>query len=290
MKDFFKKIFRRLAKNDNVWFFLKPFVSSGILLFHYRYSKTKRTIDKSLETRLFHRLEVQSGPFKGMKYPAIRSVGSSIYPKLLGCYEKELWETVAYLKNKDYSEIIDIGCAEGYYAVGFGIGISNAKIYAYDTSENARILCKKMATLNNIGDKVTIKSECTPEELHSFPFTGRGLVICDCEGCEKGLFNQRNVQNLVNCDLLIETHDFIDESISGYLKGLFGKTHYIYLVSSVNDIEKALTYDLTGLEKVDFSDRLPLFAEHRRGTMEWLICISKNLEKGDQTPIEHSHT
>ena len=290
MRNFIRSFFSVLAKNDNVWFFLKPFVSSGILLFHYRYSKTKKTIDKGLEAKLFHHLKVQNGPFRGMNYPAIQSVGSSIYPKLLGCYEKELWETVAYLKNKDYSEIIDIGCAEGYYAVGFGIGIPNAKVYAYDTSENARTLCEKMAKLNSIGNQVTIKSECTPEELQSFPFTDRGLVICDCEGCEKGLFNQRNVQNLVNCDLLIETHDFIDESISEYLKGLFGKTHYTYLVPSINDIEKALTYDLPGLEKVDFSDKLPLFAEHRRGTMEWLICVSKNLERADPIHLENPRT
>lgn len=39
---------------------------------------------------VFPDLIVKHGPFKGMKYPAVKSVGSSLFPKLLGCYEKEI--------------------------------------------------------------------------------------------------------------------------------------------------------------------------------------------------------
>ncbi len=67
-----------------------------------------------------------------------------------------------------------------------------------------------MAKLNNVGDKIQVRSTCTADELANFNFTKRGLIICDCEGYEYELFNENNIDNLKNCDLIIEVHDFFN--------------------------------------------------------------------------------
>ena len=61
--------------------------------------------------------KVAAGPFAGMRY-ITRSCGSKLAPKVIGCYERELHPAIENAIRGDYQRIIDIGCAEGYYAVG----------------------------------------------------------------------------------------------------------------------------------------------------------------------------
>jgi hypothetical protein len=281
MKEFVKRSLVHLALNEFSWTILKPFSIVGFFIVSTRLAKkrkigiTKAKLESLVDDDFFKNIEVQSGPFKGLKYPDIDSVGSMIYPKLLGSYEKELWDVLKEMIGNDYTEIIDVGCAEGYYAIGLGTIKKNARIYAYDTSEKARYLCKKMAILNKIEDRVNIKTECTAKELGSFKFTGKGLIISDCEGFEKELFNMSNIHNFSNCDLIIETHDFIDINISTYIKDVFINTHHITSIKSKDDIEKALTYEVKGLESVGLQIRKQLLSECRPAIMEWIICKPK---------------
>jgi hypothetical protein len=272
MKDSIKKILSVLVRNNVTWFFLKPFSSFGGFLFWTRTHKPEDELNKNIEKKLFKDLVVRNGPFKGLKYPRLDSVCSSIYPKLLGSYEKELWETIKIFSKNKYTEIIDIGCAEGYYAIGLSIKIPRAKIYAYDTDKKARMLCQEMASLNDVADRVIIRSTCTAQELKIFNFSGRGLIVCDCEGFEKELFNKNNVKNLKNCDLIIEAHDLIDMNISGYLKEVFSKTHKIQSIKSIDDIEKVHTYVFAEFKNLTLNEKKKILEERRRSIMEWLIC------------------
>lgn len=222
--------------------------------------------------------KVLHGPFEGMCYPSLRSVGSTLYPKLIGCYERELHFLIEQLCMEPYSEIIDIGCAEGYYAVGLGLRIPDAKIIAFDTNEEARKLCLDMAKLNGIAHRTEVQSLCTANTLKDFCFT-KGLVICDCEGYETSLFNETNIQNLLQCDLLIETHDFININISTQIADLFMSTHDITLIQSIDDIQKAKLYEYRETQDMDLETKKLFFAEKRPSTMEWLFLKSKQMRR-----------
>ena len=124
-------------------------------------------------------------------------------------------------------------------------------------------------------NKITIKETCTSNELGKFNFTGRGLVICDCEGFEKYLFNADNIENLTNCDLLIETHDFLDLNISYNLANLFSKTHHIQIIKSIDDIEKVKTYLYDETNGLTLDEKMQLYRECRPAIMEWLIFTPK---------------
>lgn len=221
-------------------------------------------------------LVVQNGPFKGMKYAKLDSVGSTIYPKILGSYEMEIWDFIERAKLNKYSVILDIGCAEGYYAIGLAMNNKQSKVYAYDTQLKARELCHEMASLNNVSGNVIINGELTEKGLNDFVFEKKGLIICDCEGFERELFNESNLENIKNCDLIIETHDFIDIEISSYLKNLFRSTHDIISVKSTDDIQKAHEYKFKELANLDLHTKKKVLSERRPSIMEWLICHPKN--------------
>ncbi len=224
---------------------------------------------------LFKDKTVLNGPFIGMKYPSMASAGSAMFPKLLGSYEKEIQTLIEEICNKSYTEILDIGCAEGYYAVGFGLRIKQSKIIAYDIDPTARELCSQMALLNKIS-KIEIKSKCGVEELKNFNFSGPGLVISDCEGYEFDLFNEETAQNLKKCDLLIEAHDNININISTKLCEVFSRTHHIKIIPSIDDIEKAKTYYFPQTAEFDLETKRILYSEGRPTIMEWIFFTPKN--------------
>jgi len=63
---------------------------------------------------------VASGPFRGMRYVA-RAYHSAYHAKLLGTYEMELHGIVEELCRETPGIIVDVGAAEGYYAVGLAM-------------------------------------------------------------------------------------------------------------------------------------------------------------------------
>lgn len=272
-----EKTLARLVNNDIVWFVLKPIAKFGFFATYHRQGRQLNTINENHPYfPIVNKKEVLNGPFKGMKYPALSSVGSSLFPKLLGSYERELHQVTEGFFSENYSEIVDIGCAEGYYAIGLGLKLINAKVYAYDSDATARELCCQMAKVNNMKNRIIIKETCTAKELEDFKFTGKALIICDCEGYEKYLFNEQNVANLKNCDLLIEMHDFIDLNISGKMIDLFTDTHDLQIIKSIDDIEKAKTYIYEETNSLSLEEKWKLYQEWRPSIMEWLICTPKN--------------
>jgi hypothetical protein len=278
MKAAINQITRKIIKSDLVWKGLWPFIkASNYLQYHRGVVKKEEGRQRNDETviKLLGAPVVKNGPFKGMKYPAFASYGSAIFPKIVGSYECELHPLLEQTSNKKYTTILDIGSAEGYYAVGLALRFPGVPVYAYDVNELANEACREMAALNGVKEQVRIESFCSPEILARFNFGTRSLIICDCEGFEKELFTDQNLNNLKNCDLLIETHDFINIYISDYLKELFSNTHHITSIYSLDDIVKARSYDFPELQSLDLKNKMEILAEKRPAIMEWIYLEPK---------------
>ncbi len=74
---------------------------------------------------------VRAGPFAGMRY-VDTSVGSCFIPKLLGTYERELASKVEWICRQQPELVVDIGAAEGYYAIGLAMRIPAARVVAFE--------------------------------------------------------------------------------------------------------------------------------------------------------------
>ncbi len=232
--------------------------------------------EKKLQDQ-FSDLIVRTGLMKGLKYPGFLSFGSSIYPKLSGTYENELTDVFLKLVCNNYSCIIDVGCAEGFYAVGLAQHFKEAKLYAFDISETAQQLCKEMAVLNNVLDRVEIRQECTAENLSTLVKAHRSLIICDCEGYERHLFTKELIDSLQNSDLIIELHPMHEKDVKEYLHQLFVDTHTIDYTASYDDNRKIFELPdvYSSLSKIE---KIKIVQEGRAFSMDWMIAKAKDIK------------
>ena len=173
---------------------------------------------------------VQHGPLAGMQLLGNAAEGCYI-PKLLGCYEMELHPFLKQLPWRNYDAIIDIGCAEGYYAIGFARLLPAVTVHARDTDPRARNLCRKMAELNQVAERVQIAGEFSGEEFAGFAGQ-RALVFCDIEGAETDLLDPGRYPGLAGLDVIVEMHDSPELSVSTLLSSRFQDSHDIEIVRS----------------------------------------------------------
>ncbi len=274
MKSLFNPLIKLFVKSSIGWTFAKLIIRFAEW---FRYERSKLDYLKAAQelNHYFIDLTVKDGYFKGLKYPSFSSFGSSLFPKLSGSYESELFPFFKELEVRNYDTIIDIGCAEGFYAIGFALKFPNATIQAFDIDEKARILCKEMAQFNGVEKHVIISEACTPSYLKSIGTNESTFIICDCEGYERNLFTKDNIESLKKADLLIELHPMHEQDVKEYLLDLFGQTHNLRLISSYDDNRKL--FDLPEKYK-EFSEieRQLLVTEGRSFSMDWLIAIPKN--------------
>ena len=127
------------------------------------------------------------GPLSGLKFIETSAKNYHI-PKLLGCYEQPLLPYIEKAIEAKYAAIVNIGSAEGYYAVGMGLRLPNTVVHAYDLSMTAQSSCRNLAELNGISERVTIGSLFKTDHFSQFRDM-KTLIICDIEGGEVDLLD-----------------------------------------------------------------------------------------------------
>jgi SAM-dependent methyltransferase len=147
---------------------------------------------------------IRHGPFSGMRFHNLSSEGCYI-PKLLGCYEAELHPVISALSDDSTLTIIDIGCAEGYYAVGLARRLPSVHVVACDISAEARRMTAQLAADNQVADRITLLGEIDHSTLNAL-IGERTLLFCDCEGCEFTLLDPSAVPALARADMVVELH------------------------------------------------------------------------------------
>jgi len=171
------------------------------------------------------RLEVLSGPFKGMTYGDF-SHNSSLLPKLMGTYEADLHGWVGDALAAGYDGVINIGCAEGYYAVGFAHADPALDIVAFDTSPVALEMLSRLAALNGLQHRIHVDAARTPAELDALVRRyRRPLLFIDIEGEEDELLDIRRAPSLASADMIVETHDGYNFGVTRRLIERFWPTH-----------------------------------------------------------------
>lgn len=173
-------------------------------------------------------LVVQAGPFAGMAYDVGASEGALV-ARLLGSYEAELHPYLSAFANAGLDLVVDIGCAEGYYAVGLARMLPHATIHAYDIEPGARELCARLAEHNGVADRVKIGGEFKGEDFAAF-VGRRALFILDIEGGERDLLDPARFPALEQLQFIVETHPGAVAGITDELIRRFAPSHNITVV------------------------------------------------------------
>ncbi|MCA6297847.1 MAG: methyltransferase domain-containing protein [Phenylobacterium sp.] len=171
---------------------------------------------------------VLGGPFAGMVYVETATEGA-LAPRLVGTYEDELHPHLAAALAADPEVILDIGCAEGYYAVGLARLAPHAEVYAHDTAPAALEACRRMAELNGVEARLRTGGLFHPEDFQAFA-DRRCLVIVDIEGAEDDLLRPDLAPALAGMRLIVETHDVYRPGVLDRVRARFEATHAITVV------------------------------------------------------------
>lgn len=221
--------------------------------------------------------QVRRGPFEGLRFPRNR-LTPSLAPKLIGSYEREIAEVIEELCSEEWSAIVDIGCAEGYYAVGLALRIPGAIVHAYDADPNMTRSCRETAELNGVESRIRMGSFLTSEALRKLDLGHRALIISDCEGHEYSIFDAEIIGNLKRHDVLIELHDGTRGALTSDLIRRFSPSHIPQIIRSIDDWRKPLLYEYPELAGHDAALRMTILAEARGDQMEWLYCTPRAMD------------
>lgn len=209
-----------------------------------------------------------------MKLPSRASWGGgSVGPKILGTYESELHEALGKAIFDRPDVIIDVGCAEGYYAIGLARYGQKIPVIAYDINPNARAVCSEMAVENGVPALVDVRGECDHGALQQALEGKRGFVLCDCEGYERILLDIERVPALANATLLVELHDWLTDTpdLPAHYKAMLADTHYIEIIPQQGRNPHAIP-ELAALNELD---RYMLVSEFRNLAMRWMFAIPR---------------
>jgi Methyltransferase small domain len=206
---------------------------------------------------------VRDGPFAGMRYvEEAASLG-----KLVGAYERELQGAVEELIATAPDSVIDVGCAEGYYAIGFARRLPQATVYAFDVDQRARQLCAEMARLNGVQQRVRVEGRCSTERLGQISDAARVALFLDCEGCEMDLLSPDLVPGLRRWPILVELHEFLYPDAGRTIGERFENTHRVELIEQ----ETLDGSDIPELTALPPRQRRLAVDEHRPAQMRWAL-------------------
>jgi SAM-dependent methyltransferase len=166
--------------------------------------------------------------------------------------------------------VLDIGCAEGYYAVGLARLYRSADVYAFDIDPKAREACAQLASRNGVSDRVHVGGEFSPADFAGYAGR-RGLVIVDAEGAELDILRPDLARDLVGMHIIVETHDVYRPGALRILVERFSPTHDITQVDSAPKV-----YEMPGwLKALNPLDQLLAAWEWRLQPTPWLVMSPK---------------
>jgi 2-polyprenyl-3-methyl-5-hydroxy-6-metoxy-1,4-benzoquinol methylase len=210
---------------------------------------------------------VMQGPLAGMDFLPQSAEGCHI-AKLLGCYEQPLQPYIEQAISNAYQTILNIGCAEGYYAVGMARRMPSTQVLAFDLNPKAQEVCTTLAQKNGVFDRITIGALFRPEDFESYA-NQKVLVLCDIEGAEKELLNPELAPALKGMDLIVESHECLISGITQNLIDRFKVTHQITLIQ--DNGQRQLQDAPQWFNNLAHLDQLLATWEWRSGATPWLV-------------------
>jgi len=195
---------------------------------------------------------------------------------LLGTYEYEvLIEIERAAINKEI--FVDIGAADGYFAVGAVFSSLYTKSICFEISGDGRASIAMNALENNVLDKVEILGEATTDSLLEILINNdpkKLFLLCDIEGGEFELFTPEILEALSESTILIEIHDFSDEFKKSFLKLKENALQHFHIREIMQESRNPnLSAVSSGLHD---DDKWLLMSEGRARAMTWLLLSPKN--------------
>lgn len=154
---------------------------------------------------------VQAGPLKGLRLGSDPTWGAADRgPMLLGFYERCVTEQLATF-SKEASVLVDIGAADGYFGVGVVASGLYSRSICFEMDPVTSEALADVARLNDVSDHITIFGAADASLMSKLSDAGvdpaDAVFLCDIEGGEFGLFDDKLFDQLAHSRIVIELHN-----------------------------------------------------------------------------------
>ena len=235
-----------------------------------------------MKVKLNHRVRNQFddrvflGPFAGLKLSNDVWWGKNDYiSKVFGEYERNVVDEL--IKNShSYDNFIDIGVADGFFAMGLLRATSMKHAYCFEISEKGRETIDRLSKTNKLQDNITILGEANHEALIELMSSVQdALILCDVEGYEFELFNETILSMLQSCTVVIELHDGVLPHVFQNRSKLIQTAQKYFDISYVNRCNPSYN-TIEELRSWSDIERAVGFDECRPCQMDWILLKSKH--------------
>lgn len=209
---------------------------------------------------------VLNGPFAGMLY-LNEPVWGSITPRWIGSYESCLWDVVNEIIARRYECIIDVGCAEGYYAVGLCRALPGATVHAHDLDRDSLRQVVRLWKLNGSPGRLETGGRLDAGGLARCGRPG-SLLVCDIEGGELGLLDPGACAALRAMDVLVEVHRAGGETVAANADRLRRRFESTHAIVTRDDSHRVREY--ARISALDEPRRGQALSEGRPSDQVWL--------------------
>jgi hypothetical protein len=216
---------------------------------------------------------VISGLFQGLVMQPTTTWGTGDRAShLLGTYEQEVQSIIAVNAGL-YDCLIDIGAADGYYAVGCITKDLFLHCHAFESVERSRSNILHLSMLNSVADRITIHGTATQDALLQLPEScaASAFLLVDIEGGEFELISSKLIHHFTSAYFVIELHPTTrpdGEREVSLLRERFSSTHQTWTVGQGARDPGQFEF----LRHLHDNERWLLVSENRGQWMEWLIA------------------
>lgn len=245
----------------------------------YDYLRFKRAINSrrnglAVQVATFCDWRVVHGPFVGMQISPSNWWGQTdLASKILGFYEAEVLSTLVNIDKSRYRYFVDLGAADGYYAIGCAYSKLFLDSYAFEMSNQGQKVIRQNAELNSVSDRVHIFGYADENFDQKIPDVAlaQTIVLIDIEGGEFDLLNEPLLQKLNKSMLIIELHEFMVNNGAERLAELVTRLQKFYKIAWLKTGARDLSnFDV--LAHLNDTDRWLLCSEGRVQLQKWIVC------------------
>jgi hypothetical protein len=222
---------------------------------------------------------VRYGPFSGLKLSKNPWWGKSDLGSMcLGLYEEEVLNVFFSGKFHGRKTLIDIGAADGYYAIGLLKSKKVEKAICYELSQIGQDTILSNWKLNCEPGEIEINGDVFENFIHknsSLDFS-ECIAIVDIEGAEFSFLNNDVLAFMKKSYILIEIHNWVPDFITKYSSFLLDANKYF----DIEILERTDRNTMKFQELRSFTDdnRLLVTSESRPCSMRFLLLSPKNMK------------
>lgn len=259
----------RGIKRDGISLFVIR-VLARILRVDIGYQAAKNKAWNILEEKYDH--VVAYGPFKGMKLSDdIWWSRNDRITQTLGIYEEHVVERLKEFSAQGVRRFIDIGAADGYFAIGMAFSKIYSKVVAYEIETIGQKRITENAAINRCEDLVSVFGEANYSSLKNLLSEDlKSSILVDIEGAEYQLLDEETLSLMSNCYLICELHPWVVDDGYQLQRKLIERAKKNFNVELIKR-ECYAPNIFPELDDLSDEERLIAVGEGRGRNMQWLV-------------------